>query len=61
MRWLVWLVIAALAVTASGCAGEDALYTNPKYTPGYKPGSGKLGSSTAQAYDRTLKPDWRQL
>lgn len=56
MQWLGWLVIAALAVTASGCAGEDALYTNPKYTPGYKPSGG-----TAHAYDRTLRPDWRQL
>lgn len=56
MRWLVWLVIAALAVTASGCAGENALYTNPKYVPGYKPGGG-----TAHAYDRTSRPDWRQL
>jgi hypothetical protein len=50
------LVIAALAVTASGCANEDALYTNPKYTPGYKP-----GSKTVQAYDGTLRPDWRHL
>ncbi len=56
MRWLLWLTMAALAVMASGCAGENALYTNPKYVPGYKPGGG-----TAQAYNRTLRPDWRQL
>ena len=61
MRWLEWLVIAALAVTASGCASEDALYTNPRYTPGYQPGSGKLGGGTALAYGRAQRLDWRQL
>ncbi|MGD9886299.1 MAG: hypothetical protein AB7F22_23755 [Reyranella sp.] len=61
MRWLVWLVIAALVATTSGCAGEDALYTNPKYTPGYKPAGDKPAGDTAHAYDRALRPDWRQL
>lgn len=60
MRWMAWLAIAALAVTASGCGGEDALYTNPKYTPGYKP-AGDKGGGIARAYDRTSRPDWRQL
>ncbi len=54
MQWVVWLAVAAL--TMSGCAGENALYTNPKYVPGYKPGGG-----TAQAYDRAPRLDWRQL
>ncbi|MFO1160666.1 MAG: hypothetical protein U1E60_17635 [Reyranellaceae bacterium] len=55
MRWLRWCAIAALVVMAAGCDGENALYRNPKYVPGYAP-----GGDTAHAYDRTVKADWRQ-
>ena len=48
MRRLGWIVMAALAGLA-GCADDNALYTNPKYVPGYKPSD---SSSAALAYDR---------
>jgi hypothetical protein len=60
MRRFSWIVIAAVAGMAGGCADEKALYTSFKYVPGYTP-SGK--SSPALAYDRehdrNRRNDWR--
>jgi hypothetical protein len=60
MRRFVWIVMAAWAGMAGGCADESAIYTSPKYVPGYKLGS----SSTALAYDkqhdRNRNSDWRE-
>jgi hypothetical protein len=60
MRRFGWIVMAALAGLA-GCADDNALYTNPKYVPGYKPSD---SSSAALAYDRehdrNQRYDWRE-
>jgi hypothetical protein len=61
MRRFGWIVMAALAGLAGGCADDNALYTNPKYVPGYKPSD---SSSAALAYDRghdrNRRDDWRE-
>ena len=60
MRRFGWIVVAAVAGMACGCADENALYTSFKYVPGYTP-SGQ--SSPALAYDRghdrNRRNDWR--
>ena len=60
MRRFGWIVMAALAGLACGCADENALYRSFKYVPGYTP-SGT--SSPALAYnaehDRNRRYDWR--
>ena len=60
MRRFGWIVMAAL-VGLAGCADDNALYTNPKYVPGYKPSD---SSSAALAYDRehdrNRRDDWRE-
>ena len=61
MRRFGWIVMAAVAGMASGCADDNALYSDPKYVPGYKPPG---SSSTALAYDRehdrNRRYDWRE-
>lgn len=58
MRRLIWIALAALAGMAGGCADDNALYTNPKYVPGYTPTG---SSSAALAYNRQHdREDWRE-
>jgi len=61
MRRLLWIALAALAGLAGGCTDENALYTNPKYVPGYTPPG---SSSPTLAYngrrDRNPSDDWRE-
>jgi hypothetical protein len=60
MRWLGCIALA-LASIVGGCADDNALYTNPKYVPGYTPPG---SSSPALAYnkrlDRDRNADWRE-
>jgi hypothetical protein len=61
MRRFGWIVMAAVAGMAGGCADENALYTSFKYVPGYTPPG---ASSPALAYDgehdRNRRYDWRE-
>jgi hypothetical protein len=60
MRRFGWIVMAALAGLA-GCADDNALYTNPKYVPGYKPpGSSSAALAYDREHDRNRRDDWRE-
>jgi hypothetical protein len=55
-----WIVMVAVAGMVGGCADDNALYSNPKYVPGYTPPG---SSSAALAYDREHdrnRHDWRE-
>jgi hypothetical protein len=58
MRRLRWIIIAALAGAALGCSEDNALYTSPKYVPGYTPGASS--SKLAQAKEYNPRADWRE-
>jgi hypothetical protein len=59
MRRFVWIAVAALAGIVGGCADENALYTSPKYVPGYTP-SGYIAHAYDRQYDRGRSSDWRE-
>jgi hypothetical protein len=63
MRRFGWIVMAALAGMAGGCADDNALYRDPKYVPGYKP-PGSLSAALAyereHEHDRNQRYDWRE-
>jgi len=61
MRRLVWIVLAAMAGMAGGCADDTALYTSPKYVPGYTPpGSSATALARDKQQERDPNVDWRQ-
>ena len=61
MRRLGWVVMAALAGMVTGCADDTALYTNPKYVPGYTPpGSVSIASSYERQQARIRRADGRE-
>ena len=60
MRRFGWIVMAALAGLA-GCADDNALYTNPKYVPGYKPSDSSYAAlAYDREHDRNQRYDWRE-
>jgi hypothetical protein len=62
MRRFGWIVMAAVAGMACGCADDNALYTSFKYVPGYKPSgtsSPALALSYEREHDRNRRYDWR--
>jgi hypothetical protein len=58
MKPLLRIAVAVLAILAGACADENALYTSPKYVPGYTP-TGATGPGLAQSgqHDRNRDVD----
>jgi hypothetical protein len=53
--------MAALAGVAGGCTDDNALYSNPKYVPGYTPpGSSSAALAYDREHDRNRHYDWRE-